>query len=106
MPWWIQQTNLIRSSACLRRRKALDRKGRVRIKRLDVTEPAPPTGVGHHRQTAITPKLSLRSESMRSPCSGDDLRCPDRTHLGNCSQQLDRWVALAFGENGDLSLLP
>src|SRR4029450_7419692 len=64
------------------------------------------TGVGHNGETAIAPKVSLRSESMRSGFRCDDLRCPDRSHLRNRSQQLDRSVALAFGQDSRLGLLP
>src|SRR5262245_41006756 len=63
-------------------------------------------GVSHNRQAAITPKLPLRSESMRSASGSDDLRCTNRTYLWNCSQQLDRSVQMAFGKDSRLGLLP
>src|SRR6516162_11229597 len=57
-------------------------------------------------QTAVTPELTFRSESMWSASGGDDLSCADWTHLGNRPQQSDRLMALSFGEHCSLCSFP
>src|SRR6516165_1127670 len=63
-------------------------------------------GMSDNGQTAVTPELTFGSESMGSAGSSDNLSGPDWTHLWNRSQQLDRLMALSFGEHCSLCSFP